>query len=141
MHDDGRIKPHNVLVDHEGRVRPDALFVFVPAGKSATALIKGFGDLGLAHAGRAQQAGHRGGDRSAAAHQNMAAGERGHRSRPVGQQPLLRERLQDREQVALRLSARGPAGQPMGQPGGLLRLDAQPHEPLFGGDQHPASLR
>jgi branched-chain amino acid transport system substrate-binding protein len=31
--------------------KPDALFVFVPAGKSATALIKGFGDLGLAQAG------------------------------------------------------------------------------------------
>jgi branched-chain amino acid transport system substrate-binding protein len=27
--------------------KPDAVFVFVPAGKSATALIKGFGDLGL----------------------------------------------------------------------------------------------
>jgi branched-chain amino acid transport system substrate-binding protein len=31
--------------------KPDALFVFVPAGKSATALIKGFGDLGLAQTG------------------------------------------------------------------------------------------
>ncbi|HSD42816.1 MAG TPA: ABC transporter substrate-binding protein [Burkholderiales bacterium] len=31
--------------------KPDALFVFVPAGKSATALIKGFGELGLAQAG------------------------------------------------------------------------------------------
>ncbi len=31
--------------------KPDALFVFVPAGKSATALIKGFGDLGLEKAG------------------------------------------------------------------------------------------
>ena len=31
--------------------KPDALFVFVPAGKNATALIKGFGDLGLAQAG------------------------------------------------------------------------------------------
>jgi branched-chain amino acid transport system substrate-binding protein len=31
--------------------RPDALFVFVPAGKSATALMKGFGDLGLAKDG------------------------------------------------------------------------------------------
>ena len=31
--------------------KPDALFVFVPAGKSATALMKGFGDLGLAQAG------------------------------------------------------------------------------------------
>jgi branched-chain amino acid transport system substrate-binding protein len=31
--------------------RPDALFVFVPAGKSATALMKGFGELGLAQAG------------------------------------------------------------------------------------------
>ena len=31
--------------------KPDALFVFVPAGKSATALIKGFGDLGLGQAG------------------------------------------------------------------------------------------
>jgi branched-chain amino acid transport system substrate-binding protein len=27
--------------------KPDALFVFVPAGKSATAFMKGFGDLGL----------------------------------------------------------------------------------------------
>ena len=31
--------------------KPDALFVFVPAGKSATALMKTFGDLGLAQAG------------------------------------------------------------------------------------------
>ena len=31
--------------------KPDTLFVFVPAGKSATALMKGFGDLGLAQAG------------------------------------------------------------------------------------------
>ena len=31
--------------------KPDALFVFVPAGKSATALMKGFGDLGLDKAG------------------------------------------------------------------------------------------
>jgi branched-chain amino acid transport system substrate-binding protein len=31
--------------------KPEALFVFVPAGKSATALMKGFGDLGLAQAG------------------------------------------------------------------------------------------
>jgi branched-chain amino acid transport system substrate-binding protein len=31
--------------------KPEVLFVFVPAGKSATALIKGFGDLGLAKAG------------------------------------------------------------------------------------------
>jgi branched-chain amino acid transport system substrate-binding protein len=31
--------------------KPDALFVFVPAGKSATALMKGFGDLGLGQAG------------------------------------------------------------------------------------------
>jgi branched-chain amino acid transport system substrate-binding protein len=31
--------------------KPDALFVFVPAGKNATALIKGFGDLGLAQTG------------------------------------------------------------------------------------------
>lgn len=31
--------------------KPDALFVFVPAGKSATALMKGFGDLGLAQTG------------------------------------------------------------------------------------------
>lgn len=31
--------------------KPDALFVFVPAGKSATALMKGFGDLGMAQAG------------------------------------------------------------------------------------------
>jgi branched-chain amino acid transport system substrate-binding protein len=31
--------------------KPDALFVFVPAGKSATALMKGFGDLGLSQAG------------------------------------------------------------------------------------------
>jgi branched-chain amino acid transport system substrate-binding protein len=31
--------------------KPDALFVFVPAGKNATALIKGFGELGLAQAG------------------------------------------------------------------------------------------
>lgn len=31
--------------------KPDALFVFVPAGKNATALMKGFGDLGLAQAG------------------------------------------------------------------------------------------
>lgn len=31
--------------------KPDALFVFVPAGKSATALMKGFGELGLAQAG------------------------------------------------------------------------------------------
>ena len=31
--------------------KPEALFVFVPAGKNATALIKGFGDLGLAPAG------------------------------------------------------------------------------------------
>jgi branched-chain amino acid transport system substrate-binding protein len=31
--------------------KPDALFVFVPAGKSATALMKAFGDLGLAKAG------------------------------------------------------------------------------------------
>jgi branched-chain amino acid transport system substrate-binding protein len=31
--------------------KPQAVFAFVPAGKSATALIKGFGDLGLADAG------------------------------------------------------------------------------------------
>ncbi len=31
--------------------KPDALFVFVPAGKSATALMKSFGELGLAQAG------------------------------------------------------------------------------------------
>src|SRR3954462_7866988 len=31
--------------------KPDALFVFVPAGKSATALMKAFGDLGLAKDG------------------------------------------------------------------------------------------
>jgi len=31
--------------------KPDALFVFVPAGKSATALMKGFGELGLSQAG------------------------------------------------------------------------------------------
>jgi branched-chain amino acid transport system substrate-binding protein len=31
--------------------KPDTLFVFVPAGKSATAFMKGFGDLGLAQAG------------------------------------------------------------------------------------------
>lgn len=31
--------------------KPDALFVFVPAGKSATAFMKGFGDLGLGKAG------------------------------------------------------------------------------------------
>ncbi len=31
--------------------KPDTLFVFVPAGKSATALMKGFGELGLAQAG------------------------------------------------------------------------------------------
>jgi branched-chain amino acid transport system substrate-binding protein len=31
--------------------KPEALFVFVPAGKSATALMKGFGDLGLSQAG------------------------------------------------------------------------------------------
>jgi branched-chain amino acid transport system substrate-binding protein len=31
--------------------KPEALFVFVPAGKSATALMKGFGDLGLDKAG------------------------------------------------------------------------------------------
>jgi branched-chain amino acid transport system substrate-binding protein len=31
--------------------RPEALFVFVPAGKNATALMKGFGELGLAQAG------------------------------------------------------------------------------------------
>jgi branched-chain amino acid transport system substrate-binding protein len=31
--------------------KPEALFVFVPAGKNATALIKGFGELGLAQAG------------------------------------------------------------------------------------------
>jgi branched-chain amino acid transport system substrate-binding protein len=31
--------------------KPDALFVFVPAGKSATALMKTFGDLGLGQAG------------------------------------------------------------------------------------------
>jgi branched-chain amino acid transport system substrate-binding protein len=31
--------------------KPDTLFVFVPAGKSATALMKGFGDLGLSQAG------------------------------------------------------------------------------------------
>jgi len=31
--------------------KPEALFVFVPAGKNATALMKGFGDLGLAQAG------------------------------------------------------------------------------------------
>jgi branched-chain amino acid transport system substrate-binding protein len=31
--------------------KPDTLFVFVPAGKNATALMKGFGDLGLAQAG------------------------------------------------------------------------------------------
>ncbi len=31
--------------------KPEALFVFVPAGKSATALMKGFGELGLAQAG------------------------------------------------------------------------------------------
>ena len=31
--------------------KPEAIFVFVPAGKSATSFIKGFGDLGLAQAG------------------------------------------------------------------------------------------
>ena len=31
--------------------KPDTLFVFVPAGKSATALMKGFGELGLSQAG------------------------------------------------------------------------------------------
>jgi branched-chain amino acid transport system substrate-binding protein len=31
--------------------KPDALFVFVPAGKDATQLMKAFGDLGLAQAG------------------------------------------------------------------------------------------
>ena len=31
--------------------KPDTLFVFVPAGKSATAFMKGFGDLGLGQAG------------------------------------------------------------------------------------------
>jgi branched-chain amino acid transport system substrate-binding protein len=31
--------------------KPDALFVFVPAGKQATALMKAFGDLGLGKAG------------------------------------------------------------------------------------------
>jgi branched-chain amino acid transport system substrate-binding protein len=31
--------------------KPEALFVFVPAGKNATALMKGFGELGLAQAG------------------------------------------------------------------------------------------
>ena len=31
--------------------KPEALFVFVPAGKNATALMKGFGDLGLAKDG------------------------------------------------------------------------------------------
>jgi branched-chain amino acid transport system substrate-binding protein len=31
--------------------KPEALFVFVPAGKSATALMKGFGELGLGQAG------------------------------------------------------------------------------------------
>jgi branched-chain amino acid transport system substrate-binding protein len=31
--------------------KPEALFVFVPAGKSATGLMKGFGDLGLDKAG------------------------------------------------------------------------------------------
>jgi branched-chain amino acid transport system substrate-binding protein len=31
--------------------KPDALFVFVPAGKDATALMKTFGDLGLSQAG------------------------------------------------------------------------------------------
>ncbi|HTO50385.1 MAG TPA: ABC transporter substrate-binding protein [Burkholderiales bacterium] len=31
--------------------KPEALFVFVPAGKSATALMKGFGELGLDKAG------------------------------------------------------------------------------------------
>jgi branched-chain amino acid transport system substrate-binding protein len=31
--------------------KPDTLFVFVPAGKSATAFMKGFGDLGLRQAG------------------------------------------------------------------------------------------
>src|SRR3954471_4747653 len=31
--------------------KPDTLFVFVPAGKSSTALMKGFGELGLAQAG------------------------------------------------------------------------------------------
>jgi branched-chain amino acid transport system substrate-binding protein len=31
--------------------KPEALFVFVPAGKNATALMKGFGDLGLSQAG------------------------------------------------------------------------------------------
>lgn len=31
--------------------KPEALFVFVPAGKSATAFMKGFGDLGLGQAG------------------------------------------------------------------------------------------
>jgi branched-chain amino acid transport system substrate-binding protein len=31
--------------------KPDTLFVFVPAGKSATALMKGFGELGLNQAG------------------------------------------------------------------------------------------
>lgn len=31
--------------------KPEAVFVFVPAGKSATSFMKGFGDLGLAQAG------------------------------------------------------------------------------------------
>jgi branched-chain amino acid transport system substrate-binding protein len=31
--------------------KPEALFVFVPAGKNATALMKGFGELGLGQAG------------------------------------------------------------------------------------------
>src|SRR5207247_9795292 len=31
--------------------KPDALAVFIPAGKTASAVLKGFGDLGLSRAG------------------------------------------------------------------------------------------
>ncbi len=47
--------------------KPDALFVFVPAGKSATAFMKGFGDLGLGAGGDQADRARRHRDRRGAA--------------------------------------------------------------------------
>ena len=64
--------------------KPDALFVFVPAGKEATALMKTFGDLGL-EAGRHQA------DRSRRHHHRRGAAEHGRRGARRGDRvPLLR---------------------------------------------------
>jgi branched-chain amino acid transport system substrate-binding protein len=52
---DVRVSPRTIdFAPYLQRVKdakPEALFVFVPAGKSATALMKGMGDLGLKQAG------------------------------------------------------------------------------------------